>query len=101
MAMEKKTAKLSRIVVMGITLIILLVPFCLYYVFYVSSQQAYFIDRSHRTLAGIGSQIVSRVDGLRSVVQNAAKKGCQTQGNDEQVLGDLAGYFNPKTLRPF
>lgn len=99
--MEKKTSKPNRVVVMGITLIVLLIPFCLYYVFYVSSQQAYFIDRSHRSLAGIGSQIVSRVDGLRSVVQNAAKKGCAHEGDDAQVLGNLAEYFNPKTLKPF
>jgi flagellar basal body-associated protein FliL len=68
MAMPRIASKLSRVVILGITLVILVIPFCLYYFVYVSSQQAYFIDRSHRSLAGIGRQIVKRVDGLVSVV---------------------------------
>ncbi|MEK6408395.1 MAG: hypothetical protein AABN34_15820, partial [Acidobacteriota bacterium] len=98
--MEKKKSKLSRVLVLGITLIVLLIPFGLYYVFWVSTQQAYLLDRSHRSLAGIGSQIVSRIEGLHKVVENAAKKGCE-RPDDEHPPGplDLRAYFYH--LRPF
>src|SRR4030095_5136580 len=79
-----------------ITLIVLLIPLVLYYVFYVLAQRDYFIDRSHRSLAGIGNQVASRIDGLRDVVANGAKKSCLDRPED---LNDLEGYF--KSLRPF
>jgi hypothetical protein len=82
---------------MGITLIILLVPFGLYYVLYVSSHQSYFIDRSHRALAGIGGQIVSRIDGLRNVVLNANLRDCVNAGESD----DPEDLFNPNTIKPF
>src|SRR5712691_4309138 len=98
MAMPRIVSKLSRVVILGITLVILVVPFCLYYFVYVSSQQAYFIDRSHRSLAGIGRQIVKRVDGLVSVVLSPARKACD---NDPLEIDPelLKEYFKP--LSPF
>jgi flagellar basal body-associated protein FliL len=43
--MPRIVSKLSRVVILGITLVILVIPFCLYYFVYVSSQQAYFMER--------------------------------------------------------
>ncbi|HXI88703.1 MAG TPA: cache domain-containing protein [Blastocatellia bacterium] len=96
--MPRIVSKLSRVVILGITLVILVIPFCLYYFVYVSSQQAYFIDRSHRSLAGIGRQIVKRVDGLVSVVLSPARKACD---NDPLEIDPdlLKEYFKP--LSPF
>jgi hypothetical protein len=96
MATKKKTPVLRRAAIVVITLIVLLIPLVLYYVFYVLAQRDYFIDRSHRSLAGIGNQVASRIDGLRDVVANGAKKSCLDRPED---LNDLEGYF--KSLRPF
>lgn len=100
MAKEKKPSKFPRAAIVGVTLIVLLVPLALYYVFYVSSQQAYFIDRSHRSLDGIGSQVAARIDGLREVVESAATRLCQP-GSEEnsENLNDLKAYF--ESLTPF
>src|ERR1044071_4946960 len=94
MAREKEKRPVwQRAAVIGITSIVLLVPFGLYYLFYVLAQQNYFIDRSHRSLEGIGDQITSRIDGLSDVVEKAATKGCPGEASD------LTGYF--KSLKPF
>src|SRR6185503_11181092 len=100
MAKEKKRTRFPRAAIVGVTLIVLLVPLALYYVFYVSSQQSYFIDRSHRSLDGIGSQVAARIDGLREVVESAATRHCQP-GSEEnsENLNDLRAYF--ESLTPF
>ena len=86
--MDKKTSKLNRAVVLGVTLLVLVVPFCLYYVVYVSSQRTYFTQKSHRALEGVGSQIISRIDNIRKVVENTARKGCQADAEKLQELSD-------------
>ena len=96
--MAKKRNRLSRLVLMVITIIILLIPLALYYVLYVSSQKAYFIDRSRRALASIGGQVVSRIDGLKNVVQNASRKDCEKRDEAGDPIEDL---FNPNTIKPF
>ena len=96
--MKKKANRLSRLVLMVITLIILLIPFALYYVFYVTSQQSYFIERSRRALASIGAQVVSRIDGLQTVVKTASQKDCE---NPDEAGDPIQDLFNPNTIRPF
>jgi hypothetical protein len=98
MATKKKSLVLRRAAIVAITLIVLLIPLALYYVFYVLAQRDYFIDRSHRSLAGIGNQVASRIDGLRDVVENAAKKRC-LEGDTQEDLNDLQGFF--ESLKPF
>lgn len=100
MATSNKPTALRRAAVVGITLIVLLIPCALYYLFYVQSQQAYFIDQSHRALDGIGKQVAARIDGLRDVVEKAATRQCQTASEeDAEDLNDLENYFEP--LAPF
>ncbi|HXU09412.1 MAG TPA: hypothetical protein VN743_10490, partial [Blastocatellia bacterium] len=100
MATPRKPTALRRAAVVGITLIVLLIPFALYYLLYVQSQQAYFIDQSHRALDGIGNQVAARIDGLRDVVEKAATKQCQTGSEeDAEDLNDLKNYF--ESLEPF
>jgi hypothetical protein len=93
-----------------IGLAILTVPFVLYFVFYVTSQRDYFVDRSHRSLAGMSRQVVSRVEGLRSIVQKRVEedeKPCPASKPENNRPGSekkdpdnsLAAYFN--SLRPF
>src|SRR5215510_6130878 len=96
-AMETKTSRLSRAMLIGITLIILLVPFGLYYLLYVSSQQAYFIKRTHRSLAQIAGQVASRFDSLQEVISNAGKEDC----NGHEDTDPIKALFNPNTLSPF
>lgn len=113
MAKDRRKSRLSRLAVLGITLLVLVVPVALYYFVYVSSQQSYFTNRSHRSLSGIGQQIVERVEGLSSVVESAGLRRCEN--GDETIEADapqmspevrrkraleaLTGYF--KTLSPF
>ncbi|MEK6303783.1 MAG: cache domain-containing protein [Acidobacteriota bacterium] len=98
MAIDRRKSKLSRLTVLGITLLVLVVPFALYYFVYVSSQQSYFTNRSHRSLSRIGNQVVDRVDGLRSVVENAGRRQCET-GDEKIDKNVLIPYF--ETLSPF
>ncbi len=102
MAMERKSSKMSRLALIGITLLILVVPFGLYYSFYVSSQRAFFTKRSHRILSSIGSQVVSRVDGLQKVVRYAASRRCGDPGiisdkDNNTYIRDLAKYFDARS----
>ena len=96
--MKNKANKLSRVVLMVVTLIILLVPFALYYFFYVTSHQTYFIDRSRRALGSMGGQIASRIDGVRNVVQNASQKDCAPEAKEVDATQRL---FNRNAIRPF
>lgn len=98
MVKGRRKSKLSRLTVLGITLLVLVVPFALYYFVYVSSQQSYFTNRSHRSLSGIGKQIVARVEGLRSVVESTGLRRC-LEGDEKIAKGALTEYL--KTLSPF
>lgn len=81
---------------MGITLVVMLVPFGLYLLLYVSSKEAYFVNRSHRSLARIGRQISSRIESLQEVILNVGKEDCDGGGEDP-----IRKLFNHKTLSPF
>jgi len=58
-------------------MIIVIIPFCLYYLFFVESQTAYFTGRDFRVLGDIGRQIKSKIDNLGTSVINAANKARQ------------------------
>ena len=93
--MAKKPSSTNRLIVIGITLVILLIPFGLYFWFHVASQKAYFTDRSHRLLARIGNQVVSRVEGLQLIIKSATTRSCSILPYDK----GLVSYFG--ALKPF
>src|SRR5262245_42008776 len=92
--MEQKPSKMSRIAIMLITIVALLVPFCFYYVFYVSSQRAYFVNRCHRSLLSMSKQVTSRIEGLRALVANP------TCSNAEQGIADTAANLAQPDSQP-
>ncbi len=70
--MGSKFSKLTQLHVVAVTLLILLISFGVYYIFYVSSQKAYFTNRNFRLLAVIGNQIKLKVENLGANLKNAA-----------------------------
>lgn len=56
-----------------ITVLILLVPFFVYYLFYIKSQTDYFTNRNFRALARVGNQVTTKVESLSSVLRRVGK----------------------------
>ena len=69
-----KSPRARRLSIVALTMIIVIIPFCLYYLFFVESQTSYFTGRDFRVLADIGGQIKSKIDNLGTSVINAANK---------------------------
>lgn len=63
----------KQLQILIITIIVLLIPFCAYYIFYISSQTKYFTTRNFRLLAGISEQISLTITNLNNALCNAAK----------------------------
>ena len=80
-----KSPRVKRLSIVGLTMIIVIIPFVLYYVFFVQSQTAYFTNRNFRVLAHIGSQIKSKVDDLSTNLINAAKKASEKKSDDKGI----------------
>ena len=77
------TARRKRFTILGLTLILIVIPFCLYYLFFVSSQTTYFSNRNFRMLAEIGEHISSKIDNLAINLVNVAKKATQDKKTGE------------------
>ncbi|HSB11734.1 MAG TPA: cache domain-containing protein [Blastocatellia bacterium] len=69
--------RIKRFSIIGFTLIIVVIPFCLYYLFFVTSQTTYFSQRNFRVLSGIGDHISSKIDNLAANLVNVAEKAKQ------------------------
>src|SRR4030095_9065790 len=81
--------RMKRLRIIGSTMILVIVPFCLYYLFYVQSQNQYFTKRNFRVLAGIGDQMKSKIDNLGTSLINAVK-------NAQQEKKEIANVSDPK-----
>lgn len=74
-----------------ITVLIALIPFCAYYLLYVSAQKKYLTTRNFRLLAGMSEQISLKIENLSNALHNAAniaKKDGET-GREPSVLGHI------------
>src|SRR5262252_6997129 len=69
-----QAAAVKRVSILGMTLLLVLVPFGGYYLSYVSSQRDYYRSKNLRVLKAIASQIDSKIQGISESVQNAADK---------------------------
>jgi len=67
----------KRLSIIGLTMILVIVPSCMYYLFFVQSQDGYFRNRNFRVLADIGSQMKSKIDNVGTSVLNAVKNAKQ------------------------
>ncbi|HXF39496.1 MAG TPA: hypothetical protein VN687_07270, partial [Blastocatellia bacterium] len=77
MSEKIKSPLLKRYSIIGFTLIVVVVPFCLYYLFFVTSQTTYFSKRNFRVLADIGDHIKLKIDNLAANLVNVAEKANQ------------------------
>lgn len=80
---KNKYRQMKRFSIVGFTIVIVVLPFCLYYLFFVTSQTAYFSKRNFRVLADIGDHIVSKIDNLGENLVNLAKKTKQKVENKQ------------------
>ncbi len=69
--MKFNLPKFERLHILIITLLVLLVPFSLYYWGFVRLQTAYFTEHKSRQLAVMSNQISAKIKNLGSVVENA------------------------------
>ncbi len=60
----------AKLRVLLVTVLVLAVPFFIYYLFYIKSQTDYFTSRNFRALDRIGSQTASKVENLAGVLMN-------------------------------
>lgn len=72
--MKLNLPKFERLHILIITLLVLLVPFSLYYWGFVRLQTAYFTEHKSRQLAVMSNQIGAKLKNLGGVVENAAIK---------------------------
>ena len=77
MSEKIKSPLLKRYSIIGFTLIVVVMPFCLYYLFFVASQTTYFSKRNFRVLADIGDHIKLKIDNLAANLVNVAEKANQ------------------------
>ena len=82
--------RMKRLSIIGSTMILVIVPFCLYYLFYVQSQNQYFTKRNFRVLAGIGDQMKSKIDNLGTSLINAVKNAQQEKKAAMQAAEQVA-----------
>jgi hypothetical protein len=83
-------------------MVIVIIPFILYYLFFVQSQTAYFTNRNFRVLAHIGSQIKLKIDDLGTNLINATKKATEKKsedGNDKGIQPANTGAEADKLKR--
>jgi hypothetical protein len=96
-----QAAIVKRVGILGITLLVLLVPFGGYYLSYVSSQRDYYRSKNLRVLSAIANQIGSRVRGVGRSVQNAANKAASDLNDDfVQAQRDQAEVKSPRPQSP-
>ena len=70
----KKSPSRDKLVVFVVTLLLLIVPFAIYYMFYVKNQRTYFTNRNLRALALLSNQVGTKVQNLKDVLQNAGDR---------------------------
>jgi hypothetical protein len=78
----------KRLSIIGFTMIIVVIPFCLYFLFFVSSQRTYFSKRNFRVLAEIGDHMSSKIDNLATNLVNVAEKATQDKSDKAKVASE-------------
>ena len=66
--------QLYRIRIASATILLLIVPLLVYYLFYVRNQSAYFTERSFRSLSLISQQIDLKIESAGTVLKNSSEK---------------------------
>lgn len=72
--LKNLSPSLYRLRIVTATVLVLLIPFLVYYLFYVRSQNAYFTERGFRSLSLSGQQIALKVESAGEVLKNASER---------------------------
>lgn len=72
--MRKSSSQLTKLYMVVITLLILLIPFYLYYTFYVSSERAYLTNRNFRLLTTIGNLVKTTIERFDDILKKESSK---------------------------
>jgi len=110
----KVPSNLLQLRVLAFSLVLIIVPFFVYYYFWVSNQTNYFNGRNLRILATLGIHLQESVESQSSVFKNAVEKYAQDMAKgefDETNNGrpttveqlkqkDYTEHFQEKTLNP-
>ncbi len=100
----KMSSRLAQLRVLAFTLVLIVVPFIVYYYFWVSNQTKYFNGRNLRTLATLSTHIQESAESQSSVFKNAVEKyvqdSAQTKYNVEELKQKGYKDFQEKTLNP-
>ena len=83
-----KNARLKNYSLLGLTMVIVVIPFCLYYLFFVTSQGAYYSKRNFRVLAMIGDQISTKIDILANNLVNVSERVKQDKVAEKKKEGE-------------
>jgi hypothetical protein len=80
-----KSLRLKRFNIMGFTMLIVVLPFCFYYLFFVSSQTNYYSKRNFRVLAEIGQHISTKIDNVANNLMYLAEKAKQDKSRTMKI----------------
>ncbi|HJX93239.1 MAG TPA: cache domain-containing protein, partial [Pyrinomonadaceae bacterium] len=84
----KRSAPLPNTLgVLTTTIVLLVVPFLVYYLVYVQKQNAYFTERGLRSLSLIGEQVASKVESAGSILKNGSEKFINSKPSTDQSPG--------------
>src|SRR3989442_5387220 len=84
---KPKSLRVKRLSIMGFAMVIVLLPFGLYYLLFVSSQINDFTNRNFRVLADIGNHISAKIDNQATILINLAEKTKQEKSSTTKVEG--------------
>ena len=93
--MKSRPSGNSRLTILALTLVCLIVPFCLGYMFYVTSQKSYYTKRNFRVLDSIGTHIRLKVENLATNLINAVSKA-RTEESKTQAPSPSTQARSPK-----
>lgn len=82
-----------------ITVLVALIPFCAYYLLYVSAQKKYFTTRNFRLLAGISDQISLKIENLSKALEFASTSVEINKDTDRELLKHIPNMQLTRTSR--
>lgn len=86
----------KQVQILIISIVALLIPFCAYYIFYISYQTKYFTKRNFRLLAGISEQMSMTITNLNQAFCNAIKDAKSKSKSDTDLERHVSLDHIPK-----
>jgi hypothetical protein len=96
--MSDFSSKLRRHSILIFGLVLVITPFFLYYLYYVSNQTAYFTSRDLRTLAALSNHVEEKVESQSNVFKNAVQNYLELNATSKECL-DCKINKNPEAFK--